>query len=333
MRWRTSAMHRGRATRQQRSRRWRASFICRPGGGAARALFEACGGDRLVLRREIEKLALYLDATAETPATFDLADLAAVGADLNDAELFELGGVITRGDAAATDIQLTRLAPMGGIALLRAVLRRFWLLLDLRAAVDGGASPSSAVDGARPPVFWKDKEALAAELGHWRTPMLRAALARLLATEARDQAQRQRRRCARDAGASRPRDAGTAALTAHIDAAAGHPHLERVEAVAQPDLAREARGPRHPPREIEHVLLVGARARGSLAKSSAATTTWHVEHAIAPSHVPSSGWSLACARSSKRVPAGASASTVVRPSALTNRTLVMPPPAAARRRH
>ena len=156
-----------------------------PGRGAARALFDACGQDRAVLRRELEKLALYLDGTPAAPATFELADLAAVGADLGDAEMGDLVAGVAGGDAAAADLQLSRLTAqnVAAIMIVRAVQRRFFTLLDLRAAVDGGASPRSAVEGARPPVFWKEKDALTAELSKWRTPMLRAALARLLGVE------------------------------------------------------------------------------------------------------------------------------------------------------
>lgn len=162
-----------------------ADFGAVPGRGAARALFDACGSDRAVLRRELEKLALYLDATPDAPKTFELADLAAVGADMGDAEMGELVAGIAGGDAAAADQQLARLTAqnVAAIVIVRAVTRRFFTLLDLRQAVDGGASPRSAVDGARPPVFWKEKDALTAELSKWRTPMIRAALARLLGVE------------------------------------------------------------------------------------------------------------------------------------------------------
>jgi DNA polymerase-3 subunit delta len=63
------------------------------------------------------------------------------------------------------------------------VERRFGLLLTLSGVVDGGASPQTAVDGARPPIFWKEKDAIAAELGLWPTPMIVRALADLLAAE------------------------------------------------------------------------------------------------------------------------------------------------------
>jgi len=154
------------------------------GRGAAAKLFEACAGDRGVLRREVEKLALFLDATPQAPQIFEVADLAAIGADVGDGEAQALVASIARGDAVEVERQLAQLGGgSAGITLLRAMTRRFWQLLDLRQAVDGGASPESAVDGARPPVFYKDKAAMTQEVARWRTPMLRAALARLLATE------------------------------------------------------------------------------------------------------------------------------------------------------
>ncbi|WP_419816286.1 DNA polymerase III subunit delta [Glacieibacterium sp.] len=155
------------------------------GRGAARAVFDASGADRAVLRRELEKLALYLDASVAQPQTFELDDLNAIGADVGDAGFSALVESVAGGDPATADLQLNRLMTQGmpGITLLRTVARRFWQLLDLRQAVDGGSSPSSAVDGARPPVFWKDKGVLAAEVARLRTPMLRNILARLLATE------------------------------------------------------------------------------------------------------------------------------------------------------
>src|SRR3546814_5611781 len=67
----------------------------------------------------------------------------------------------------------------------------------------------------------------------------------------------------------------------------------------------------------------GSVAFGSLSKSTGSITTWQVEQAIAPSHVPSSGCPCACARSRSRVPAGASTSSTSCPSAEMKRTFVM----------
>ena len=141
--------------------------------------------ERGILRRELEKLALYLDADPSGTQPVAIEDVAALSADIGDADLGALVDAVAGSAASAADRQLTRLAAQGipGITLLRAVTRRFWLLLELRLAVDGGSSAASAVDAARPPVFWKDKPAIAAQLGDWPTPVVRTVLARLLATE------------------------------------------------------------------------------------------------------------------------------------------------------
>lgn len=154
---------------------------------AVAALARATGGDRSLLRQEIVKLALFVDATPASPVGADVADVGAIGADFADADF----GVLVDGVAGGAPVAVGRqLAEFGagsvpGITLLRAVARRFWLLLDLRAAVDGGASAARAVDAARPPVFWKDKPIVAAQVARWRTTAIRAALARLLDAERR----------------------------------------------------------------------------------------------------------------------------------------------------
>jgi len=157
----------------------------RPTRAAARALFDATGGDRGILRREFEKLALYLDASRDNTVALEIEDVAACGADLAEADFGALVDGVVGGRPDIADEQLSRYQVQGmpGITLLRTVARRFWLLLDLRLAVDGGISASTAVDGARPPVFWKDKPVVAGQLGQWRTPAIRSALARMLAAE------------------------------------------------------------------------------------------------------------------------------------------------------
>lgn len=157
----------------------------RPSRDAVAALAEATGGDRGIIRREIDKLALYVDATPASPVAADLADVAAIGAVVDDADFSALIDGIAGGQPDLADRALTGIVATGvaGITILRTVARRFWVLLDLRRAVDGGASASGAVDAARPPVFWKDKPVIVAQLAQWRTPAIRNVLSRLLAAE------------------------------------------------------------------------------------------------------------------------------------------------------
>ncbi len=152
---------------------------------AVAALAQATGGDRGILRQEIAKLALYVDAAGDAPTLVSLAEVVAIGADFADADLGVLVDGVAGGGAVAVDRQLAELAASAipRIVALRAVARRFWLLLELRAAVDGGASATRAVDAARPPIFWKEKAAVTAQLARWSTPAIRAALARLLEAE------------------------------------------------------------------------------------------------------------------------------------------------------
>lgn len=148
-------------------------------------LASACNNDRRLLRRELEKLALYVDATPEAPQRLTLDHLADVGASVDDADFGPLVEAVAGGRPAVADRQIAKLSGQGiaGIAQLRAVARRLWLLADLRATVDNGTSPQAAVEGARPPIFWKEKERVAAQLQRWREPMVRHALERLLAAE------------------------------------------------------------------------------------------------------------------------------------------------------
>jgi DNA polymerase-3 subunit delta len=150
---------------------------------AAAALFEAAGGDRTLIRRELEKLSLYLDSAEGRPKPLERSDVEAIGVGVGDADQFALGGAVASGRPALVVDLLGRLPAGMGIPALRAVERRFGLLLTLSGVVDGGASPQTAVDGARPPIFWKEKDAIAAELGLWPTPMIVRALTDLLAAE------------------------------------------------------------------------------------------------------------------------------------------------------
>ena len=152
---------------------------------AAAALAEATAGDRGIARQEVVKLALFVDATPATPVSADVAEVAAIGAAVADADYGALVDGVAGGAPVVVGRQLAEFgaSTTGGIGLLRVVTRRFWLLLDLRAAVDGGASAATVVDGAKPPIFYRERPRIVAQLARWRTPAIRGALARLLEAE------------------------------------------------------------------------------------------------------------------------------------------------------
>lgn len=153
--------------------------------GVATRLAQAAGNDRAVLTREIEKLALYLDAAPERPATADEDALDAIGADAGESDLARLVEAIMSGRPAAVGGELGRLAQEGveGIVLLRALLRRLQLLIQLRSAVDSGSSVDAVMGSAGKALFWKEKDSVARQLRMWPSPRLATALGRVLDAE------------------------------------------------------------------------------------------------------------------------------------------------------
>jgi DNA polymerase-3 subunit delta len=142
------------------------------------------GADREVTRREIEKLALCVGPGQER-VTLD--DAAAV---VGDSAALAMDGVTfgwLAGDRARLERNLARLLGEGTppVAILRASLSMVVRLLRLQAEVERGSTPQAAVDGARPPVFFRMKGQYAAALGAWPAARLAGALALLQETEIR----------------------------------------------------------------------------------------------------------------------------------------------------
>jgi DNA polymerase-3 subunit delta len=139
------------------------------------------GGDRLVTRGEIEKLALYVGAGN----TVTLDDAQALIGDTAEIGLDDLVHAVAGGDAAALTRAQARLDGEGipAIAQLRAVQRHFTRLHLCAGMIAGGRDEKGAMMALRPPVFWKEESAFRAELKRWAAPRLSVALARLLDAE------------------------------------------------------------------------------------------------------------------------------------------------------
>ncbi len=151
--------------------------------GAAHRLFASCAGDRAVLTREIEKLALYLDAAPERPMPLEENAIDAVGADLGEGEMARAIEAAIDGNAAAVGAELARLAETGvsPIPLLRGLVRRLMVLAELRAAVENGASINDTIERHR--VFFREKASTAHALRHWNPVRLSGAINHLRQTE------------------------------------------------------------------------------------------------------------------------------------------------------
>lgn len=147
----------------------------------ADAIVDAAGGDRAIIAREIEKLALYLDAAADRPRDAEMSALDAIGANLSDRGMFGAIEAMIDGRPADLGSELAAIDPNLTIPLLRQVARRLMTLADMRGDVDGGTAPDALVERRR--VFWKERAGTVRALRRWSSPQLNSALARVRRVE------------------------------------------------------------------------------------------------------------------------------------------------------
>jgi DNA polymerase-3 subunit delta len=150
--------------------------------GAEDAFLAALPADRGLARQEIEKLALYGHDLARPVSAEDIEALMASKAEsaLDAASL-----AAAQGRAAQAVESLARIDSVSGVTALRALLRRLHQLRDARAMMDQGASAEDAVTRLRPPVFWKERDAVASQARLWTGKKLNAAYETLWAAELR----------------------------------------------------------------------------------------------------------------------------------------------------
>ena len=149
---------------------------------AEEALLANLPPDRGLARNEIEKLALYAEGLGRK---LSAADIAALLPGENESALDAASLAAANGRADEAVETLARIDALSGISALRALLRRLQQVRDARAMIDDGASPSDAVARLRPPVFWKERDAVAAQARLWSAKKLNAALDVLWAAELR----------------------------------------------------------------------------------------------------------------------------------------------------
>src|SRR3546814_13447997 len=69
------------------------------------------------------------------------------------------------------------------IRIIRALAIRALALARLRAEVDGGAHPATVVSARSSGIFWKERDAVTAQLPIWDSVRIARLLSRLLACE------------------------------------------------------------------------------------------------------------------------------------------------------
>lgn len=156
----------------------------RLGRGVEERLAASSLGDRAVVERELEKIALYLDAAPDRPREATIDTLDAVGAALDETDAGRLVDAVMGGDPRAVSAELAAFQGTNEwIPALRALSRRVLLLARLRADVERGKSASAVVAAQGRAIFWKDEKPVTAQLGRWPAARLATAAHRIQVCE------------------------------------------------------------------------------------------------------------------------------------------------------
>lgn len=150
----------------------------------AEAIYEATNGDPILADQEIEKLALYLDATPDEPKEATPEMLAALGARTAEDDLSGLVHVVMSGKLTKLRDELDEARHVGlnAIRIVKALERRVTQLVPLRSEIDGGRPPGQVVKGTRS-IFWKEQGDFIEELRLWQAPRLAHLNRRLIDLE------------------------------------------------------------------------------------------------------------------------------------------------------
>lgn len=157
----------------------------RLGNGEAQLLVDLVSGDQALMRREIEKMALYLDAGIDRQRQVTAADIAALGAATHEEDVSECINVALGGKVGDLPDMLAKAAAVGvaEIRIIRALAIRAMQLARLRAEVDAGAHPATVVAAKSSGVFWKEQAAVTAQLHIWDSVRVARLMSRLLDCE------------------------------------------------------------------------------------------------------------------------------------------------------
>lgn len=160
----------------------------RMGDDLAERIARAAGLDTRLAKSEITKLAMYLDASPESPRGADMAAYDAIGAKTEEDGFSALVNAVLAGEAQRIPGELRRMSELGlnPVGLLLAFERRAAQLGALAAKLGPRGDVARLVEaeaGARR-IFWKDKRDISVQLARWRGKRLERLISRLTALHA-----------------------------------------------------------------------------------------------------------------------------------------------------
>jgi DNA polymerase-3 subunit delta len=134
----------------------------------AARLADACGNDQAIAAQELQKLALYIDASPHSPRELGDEAIEAVGAELEGSDLPRLADLALSGDVSELAEGLALLAnTTEAIPVVRALHRRLLMLAPARARLERGERPDGVMAALGKSLFWKDKAMFGKLLALW----------------------------------------------------------------------------------------------------------------------------------------------------------------------
>lgn len=132
------------------------------------------GGDRLVTRRELEKLKLYVEGNERVT----LADVVESIGDSSTLTLEDIAFAVGRGgrDTLERTLERVHLEGTSPVAILRATSHHFLRLHLVRGHMERGENLNEALRALKPPVFFKRLPAFREQADRWSLPALGRAL-------------------------------------------------------------------------------------------------------------------------------------------------------------
>jgi DNA polymerase-3 subunit delta len=147
---------------------------------AAARIADSAENDQAIVAQELEKFALYLGASPESPRELDYDAIDAIGAAAAEGDGSRLVDLALSGQLRELAEELTRM-PGGieGIPVVRALQRRLLMLAPARARMDRGESVDAVMTSFGRALFWKDKPAVGRMLSLWDADALATATERV----------------------------------------------------------------------------------------------------------------------------------------------------------
>ena len=153
-------------------------------GNLAERIAGSCQSDVRLARSEVDKLALYLDASPQSPRTADAAALDAIGAASEEDSLAPIVNAVLAGDRARLSGELARLREMSlnPVGVLLAVERRAAQLAQLAGRLgSGNVRQFIDTEAKARRIFFKEVRDIETQLTIWRGARLSRLIDRLTA--------------------------------------------------------------------------------------------------------------------------------------------------------